>query len=109
MNDSSSEKTVSFEADLMDLDEKFEELTKPIYKGKKLDDPIPSAVVQTPFRWLLLTQQDKWELLPAFLKVKGLVKQHIDSFNYFVDVELRKILKANEYILSDTDPNFFLK
>jgi len=56
MNDSASEKKVSFEADLMDLDEKFEELTKPIYKGKKLDDPIPSAVVQTPFRWLLLTQ-----------------------------------------------------
>jgi len=44
-NDGPSEKKVSFEADLMDLDEKFEELTKPIYKGKKLDDPIPSAVV----------------------------------------------------------------
>ena len=57
----------------------------------------------------VLTFQDKWELLPAFLKVKGLVKQHIDSFNYFVDVELKKILKANEYILSDVDPTFFLK
>jgi DNA-directed RNA polymerase III subunit RPC2 len=22
--------------------------------------------------------QDKWKLLPAFLKVKGLVRQHID-------------------------------
>jgi DNA-directed RNA polymerase III subunit RPC2 len=53
--------------------------------------------------------QDKWELLPAFLKVKGLVKQHIDSFNYFVDVDLKKILKANEYVLSDVDPTFFLK
>jgi DNA-directed RNA polymerase III subunit RPC2 len=53
--------------------------------------------------------QDKWELLPAFLKVKGLVKQHVDSFNYFVDIELKKILKANEYVLSDVDPSFFLK
>lgn len=49
INDSPSEKKVSFEADLMDLDEKFEELTKPIYKGKKLDDPIPSAVVSPTF------------------------------------------------------------
>lgn len=57
----------------------------------------------------MLTSQDKWELLPAFLKVKGLVKQHLESFNYFVDVELKKILKANEYVLSDVDPNFFLR
>jgi DNA-directed RNA polymerase III subunit RPC2 len=48
-------------------------------------------------------------LLPAFLKVKGLVKQHIDSYNYFVEVEIKKILKANEFVLSDVDPNFFLK
>jgi DNA-directed RNA polymerase III subunit RPC2 len=41
--------------------------------------------------------------------VKGLVKQHVDSFNYFVDIELKKILKANEYVLSDVDPAFFLK
>lgn len=37
------------------------------------------------------------------------MKQHIDSFNYFVDVDMKKILKANEYVLSDVDPNFFLK
>ncbi|MCJ1307224.1 DNA-directed RNA polymerase III core subunit ret1 [Agyrium rufum] len=52
---------------------------------------------------------DKWNLLPAFLKVKGLVKQHIDSFNFFVQVELRKILEANKKILSDVDPQFFIK
>ena len=43
------------------------------------------------------------------MKVKGLVKQHLDSFNYFVDLELGKILKANERVDSDIDPNFFLK
>ena len=32
--------------------------------------------------------EDKWLLLPAFLKFKGLVKQHIDSFNHFVNVDL---------------------
>lgn len=55
------------------------------------------------------TVQDKWKLLPAFLKVKGLVKQHIDSFNYFINVEIKKIMKANEIVTSIADPNFYLK
>ena len=38
--------------------------------------------------------QEKWKLLPAFLKVKGLVKQHIDSFNYFINVEVRDFLSS---------------
>ena len=46
--------------------------------------------------------------MPAFLKVKGLVKQHIDSFNYFVDVDLKAILRANATVISDVDPNFHL-
>src|ERR1700677_1767833 len=53
--------------------------------------------------------QDKWLLLPAFLKVKGLVKKHIDSFNYFVDVDIKNILKANNKVTSDVDPRFWLK
>lgn len=77
-------------------DETFEELLKPVYKGKKLTDAIDTA-------------EDKWNLLPAFLKVKGLVKQHLDSFNYFVDTDLKKIIKANQLILSDVDPEFYLK
>lgn len=55
------------------------------------------------------TVQDKWKLLPAFLKVKGLVKQHIDSFNYFINVEIKKIMKANEIVTSMADPNFYIK
>ncbi|KZV87300.1 DNA-directed RNA polymerase [Exidia glandulosa HHB12029] len=53
--------------------------------------------------------EDKWLLLPAFLRVKGLVKQHIDSFNYFVDTDLKNILKANNKVTSDVDPKFWLK
>lgn len=53
--------------------------------------------------------EDKWKLLPAFLKVKGLVRQHIDSFNYFINVEIKKIMKANEKVVPDSDPNFYLK
>lgn len=55
------------------------------------------------------TVEDKWKLLPAFLKVKGLVKQHIDSFNYFVNVDIKKIVKANEKIMTDADPVWYLK
>ncbi|CAI8495521.1 unnamed protein product [Hanseniaspora opuntiae] len=77
-------------------DQAFNDLLKDEYKGKKLTDPINQL-------------QDKWELLPAFLKVKGLVKQHLDSFNYFVDTDLKKIIKANETILSDVDPEFYFK
>lgn len=55
------------------------------------------------------TVEDKWKLLPAFLKVKGLVKQHIDSFNYFINVDIKKIMKANEKITTDADPVWYLK
>lgn len=53
--------------------------------------------------------EDKWKLLPAFLKVKGLVKQHIDSFNYFINVEIKNIMKANDKVVSDVDLTFYLK
>ena len=29
------------------------------------------------------------------------MKQHIDSFNYFIDVELRNIIEANKEVRSD--------
>ena len=53
--------------------------------------------------------QEKWKLLPAFLKVKGLVKQHIDSFNYFVEHEIKSIVQANDKVTSSADPMFYLK
>ncbi|KAF2463654.1 beta and beta-prime subunits of DNA dependent RNA-polymerase [Lindgomyces ingoldianus] len=73
--------------------DEFSALLEPFYYGKAITDPINTA-------------EDKWNLLPAFLKVKGLVKQHIDSFNYFVDVELKKIMLANNIVKSDIDPKF---
>ena len=43
-----------------------------------------------------------------FLKANGLVKQHIDSFNYFVDHDLKNILNTNNCVTSDVDPKCFL-
>ncbi|KDQ20564.1 hypothetical protein BOTBODRAFT_26567 [Botryobasidium botryosum FD-172 SS1] len=74
----------------------WDEMSRRSYRGLGLTDPIKNV-------------EDKWLLLPAFLRVKGLVKQHIDSFNYFVEVDLANILKANNKITSDVDPRFWLK
>uniref|UniRef100_A0A1J3DA34 DNA-directed RNA polymerase subunit beta n=1 Tax=Noccaea caerulescens TaxID=107243 RepID=A0A1J3DA34_NOCCA len=51
---------------------------------------------------------DKFQLVPEFLKVRGLVKQHLDSFNYFVNVGIQKIVRANCRIQSTLDPNIYL-
>lgn len=53
--------------------------------------------------------EEKWKLVPAFLEIKGLVKQHIDSFNYFINVDIKKIVQANSRITSDADPSFYLQ
>jgi DNA-directed RNA polymerase III subunit RPC2 len=66
----------------------MDSVLKPFYYSKSLTDPINTA-------------RDKWNLLPAFLRVKGLVKQHIDSFDYFTNVELKKIVQANSLVVSD--------
>ena len=53
--------------------------------------------------------EEKWKLVPAFLQVKGLVKQHIDSFNYFMNQDIKDIVMANERVTSFADPMFYLK
>ncbi|PWY94904.1 DNA-directed RNA polymerase III subunit RET1 [Aspergillus sclerotioniger CBS 115572] len=74
----------------------FDALLQPFYYNKSLTDPINTA-------------KDKWNLLPAFLKVKGLVKQHIDSYNYLVEVQLKKIVESSSTIRSDVDHTFYIK
>lgn len=71
-------------------------LLEPTYRGKSLTDPVKGI-------------EDKWNLLPAFLRVKGLVKQHLDSFNYFIETDIKQIMQANQVILSDVDPEFYFK
>ncbi|CAI4229131.1 unnamed protein product [Auanema sp. JU1783] len=56
-----------------------------------------------------LSLEDKWLLVPAFLKVRGLVKQHLVSFDYFVNEDIKAIMLANQKVTSDANPNFYLK
>jgi DNA-directed RNA polymerase III subunit RPC2 len=37
------------------------------------------------------------------------VKQHLDSFNYFVETDLKAILAANSAIVSDINPSYFIR
>lgn len=63
-----------------------------MYDEKELNKPLKKV-------------EDKWKLVPAFLRLRGLVKQHIDSFNYFINVDMKKMVAANSLITSD-NPNF---
>lgn len=71
-------------------------LLKPFYYTKHLTDPINTA-------------RDKWNLLPAFLRVKGLIKQHTDSYDYFTDISLKEIVKANEIVHSNENDKKWVK
>ena len=39
--------------------------------------------------------RDKWRVLPHFLRLRGLMRQHIDSFDHFVGVEMRQIVQVS--------------
>lgn len=69
---------------------------KELFNKEKLTKPIKEV-------------EEKWKLLPAFLKLKGLVKQHVDSFNYLINVDIKNIMKANDTVIPDSDPTFYLK
>lgn len=58
-----------------------------------------------------MTPKEKEKLIPAFLKLRGLFKLHIESFDQFVDQEMLKIIKAkvNNRLMSDSDPDFYLQ
>ncbi|KAL1218047.1 DNA-directed RNA polymerase III subunit 2 [Cardamine amara subsp. amara] len=82
---------MGFDQEDIDLDDVEHFIDK-----KKLAAPIKSTV-------------DKFQLVPEFLKVRGLVKQHLDSFNYFINVGIKKIVQANSRITSTIDPSIYLR
>jgi DNA-directed RNA polymerase III subunit RPC2 len=49
------------------------------------------------------------ELIKMFFKNKGLARQHIESFNYFINHDISNIVKANDIVDSDIDHTFYLK
>ena len=57
------------------------------------------------------TVEEKWKLLPEFLRMRGLMRQHIDSFNHFMNIEMNNIVTAesNQIIRSEADPTYYIK
>ncbi|KAF4400699.1 hypothetical protein G4B88_001254 [Cannabis sativa] len=78
--------------------------------GKIPDSPIKSSPIDKQFLAApIKSAVDKFQLLPEFLKIRGLVKQHLDSFNYFINTEIKKIVRANDRIVSSVDPSIYLR
>ena len=42
--------------------------------------------------------EDKWKLLPYFLKARGVMRQHIDSFDNFVNIDIKRVVRAKSNI-----------
>ncbi len=65
----------------------LQKLAEPI---KRIEVKLISCAIQIHLfnKIFYLYIKDKWKLVPAFLKVKGLIKQHLDSFDYFVNVDV---------------------
>ena len=75
----------------------------------KLVEDSKSEYMDTDTPTEVFTGADKWKLLPAFLSARGLVKQHIDSYNYLVTRDIHQIVMAqsNRRMTSDVDPKWF--
>lgn len=55
--------------------------------------------------------KDKDKLITAYLSFRGLQKQHIDSFNFFIQTRMKQILDSNlnRKITCDAEPSFLLE
>ncbi|KAI5148312.1 DNA-directed RNA polymerase III subunit RPC2 [Enteropsectra breve] len=54
-------------------------------------------------------EDQNYDLIKLFFRNKCLVRQHIDSFNYFINHEIKKITETNNIVDSDIDHMFYLK
>lgn len=51
----------------------------------------------------------QFDLTEKFFENRSLVRQHIESFNYFIEKEIKQIVEANNIVDSDIDSSFYLK
>ncbi|XP_061988708.1 DNA-directed RNA polymerase III subunit 2-like [Rosa rugosa] len=77
---------------------------------KSLLDPNPGSAIDKQFLAApIKSATDKFALLPELLKVRGIVREHLDSFNYFVNTGIKRIVRANDRIVSAVDPRIYIK
>ena len=95
--------------------------TKTVQQDDDNDDQAPSKTTniqhddygstKTPDDAPVGSLRAKWRLLPYFLRLRSLLRQHIDSYNHFVTTELQQIVSSpsNCEIRSEYDPKFYLR
>ncbi|KAL6122652.1 DNA-directed RNA polymerase [Nucleospora cyclopteri] len=49
------------------------------------------------------------DLIDLFFEENSLVRQHVNSFNYFIEKEMGEIVEANNIVDSDIDQDFYIK
>ncbi|XP_047306154.1 DNA-directed RNA polymerase III subunit 2-like [Impatiens glandulifera] len=55
------------------------------------------------------SQVDKYKLIPEYLQRRGLAKEQLHSYNYFINIGIKKIVQANDRIVSKADPSVSLR
>ncbi len=55
-----------------------------------------------------LTNEDKWIVLKSLFDEKGLVRQHLDSYNGFIEYEMQAIVDESAEVIPDI-PGFKIK
>jgi DNA-directed RNA polymerase subunit B len=48
-----------------------------------------------------LTNEDKWVILKSLFDEKGLVRQHLDSYNNFIEYEMQTIVDESGEVIPD--------
>ena len=48
-----------------------------------------------------LTNEDKWIILKSLFDEKGLVRQHLDSYNNFIEYEMQVIVDESSEVIPD--------
>ena len=77
----------------------------------QMDDGREYGASRSPLDSPIGSLKEKWRVLPYFLQLRGLMRQHIDSFDYFINTEMREIVQSPSAceIRSEHDPKFYLR
>lgn len=84
----------------------------PLGSGRQEADEIHDyGSTKTPDDAPVGSLKQKWRLLPYFLQLRSLLRQHIDSFDHFVDRDMKQIVASESAnsIKSEHDAKFYLK
>ena len=84
-----SQRRADLAKSMMDDDIEFDEAQHSSSDGHEY------GASRTPLDAPIGSLREKWRVLPHFLKLRGLMKQHIDSFDHFVSVEMKQIVQVS--------------